>query len=481
MEAKKRALLGIEQEGLSWDEAREGIRELLLELGVADFYKQQGTMPKQQRLTPEIPAALPQTASRQAAELLGEVIDGRHADLLAEVLDLFKTTHTALPGYLLPPLLDKASKVYALRPQVLEALDERGHWLAAQHKDWCYAERKQLSQERFAEDWRSNSSSLRQGIFYQARMQDPKLALSLMQTTWKAETPAAVNWIIRLMATNLSMTDEAFLELALDDRNLTVRRKASELLSCLPGSRLLARMTEVAETCLEFDGAELQFELPEIRPELVRDGFLVRAWKDEAKLTQAYLADLVSAVPLDYWPERWDLSVKAFLDIVAGSQWREGMLKGLATAAERQKNAIWAKELIRIDTVSVSTLKLLGGLDEATFLELVQGFALAPEAQDHAFSKAFSRWHKPWSDGLTKLWLEHLPSTVKSLSAETRHLFMLRSSFKSMAKLVPITAFDDIAPMLKDYKTLEPLSMAVFEASSLLGFRKRMYQAFDLA
>ncbi len=475
----KQALLGVKQE--SSTNAKENVQSILQESGIRQLYLEVGEVAQQLAYKGVQPSTLDSrhACSAEAAELLAEILDGRFADLLSELLGLFRCSQKAVPAFLLPPLLDKGSKVYTLRPEIIESITEVGHWLASQNPDWGFAEAPVLSLDRLQKDWQSTNSSLKQGIFYQARLQNPALALSLMQTTWKSETPASVTWIIRLMAYGLSMQDETFLELALDDRNLTVRRKASELLACLPDSRLATRMTEVAREHLSFDGSDIHFEQPELKPELLRDGFLFRTWKDEEKLKQAYLSDLVAAVPLDYWTEAWQLPMADLLSIVLESSCREGMIKGLATAAERQTNQGWMKALLLKDPLSITTLKLVNLLDEQSFLEIAKEFAKHPQDNDYAFAKAYSRWTEAWSEDVYDLWQDQWESVVSNLLTETKHMFMLRSLFKQAAKLSPISRFKQLAQTFSQYSKQTDLIGAIQESQSLLKFRNRMFQSFD--
>ena len=149
----------------------------------------------------------------------------------------------------------------------------------------------------------------------------------------------------------------------------------------------------------------------------------------------------MSAVPLEHWQENWQLEPFEVLESFRLSENREGMLKGLATAAERQKNISWMKVLILEDGLSMATLKLISQLDEASFLETARHFALETEANDHAFAKALSRWTVSWTEQVFELWQSQIGPLTEQLILETRHLFILRSLFKQAARFAPEANF----------------------------------------
>lgn len=475
----KAALLGFKQTFATQAEASSQIRHLLIQAGTAKLYRETGENPSSLRL-PVLPQPEDsrERCSQEAAEVVGLILSGFQADLLGEVLELLSLHRLRVPETLLPPLLDKASKTYALRPSVLQVIGETGHWLAAQHPDWRFAESELLNWQRLSQDWCASSATTRQGIFYQARLQDPGMSLAILETTWKSELPAALSWIIAMLSHNLGMHDESFLERALDDRNLMVRRKASELLAALPDSRLALRMQEQAERLIDFDGEDFRFYLAELSPEILRDGVLLRTIKDETKLQQAYLADIVAAVPLSYWQECYQLDPETLLELASKGDCKEGLMKGWATAAERQGNAVWAKALLGYDELSLMTMKLIPLLDETAFLELCQAFAVDHEASDQAFGKAFNRWLKPYSLAVLELYLEELVRMSESCRNEAKYLFVVRSSFRQCARFAPVSQLAELERVFGALAKQEALAASLNECLSTITFRQRMHQAF---
>ncbi|VAW31627.1 FIG01121071: hypothetical protein [hydrothermal vent metagenome] len=78
----------------------------------------------------------------------------------------------------------------------------------------------------------------------------PERGHQIVEQTWKSNNGLVRHQLIKILATNLSMADEPFLEIALDDRNHLVRRTASDLLARLPQSRLSQHMTQFAANVL---------------------------------------------------------------------------------------------------------------------------------------------------------------------------------------------------------------------------------------
>src|SRR5262249_35465340 len=79
---------------------------------------------------------------------------------------------------------------------------------------------------------------------------EPARALALVQSTWAADSADERRRFIEALTERRSMADEPFLESTLDDRSKTVRRAGAALLSRIPGSRLKARLTQLARSII---------------------------------------------------------------------------------------------------------------------------------------------------------------------------------------------------------------------------------------
>ena len=389
-------------------------RALLAVAGTLALKTRVGTNPK--RLAAAPVAAPPQAApvpSPQASRLLAAMLDGRHGDLLREYLLLLHQKNGRVPEVYLPALLTRGAKLFSLRPYILSVLGEPGRWLATQNEAWHYASPVAGEWAGMLAEWRTKVMSARQGILFQARYSDPEAGLALLESSWKSEGVAASVWIIRGLAVGLSLTDEPFLERALDNRNATVRLKAAELLASLPDSRLCQRMTQNSAGVLRYRAGAGRFDihLKEPSAEMARDGVVGRNWRDAARVRSAQLSDIVGAVPLDVWTGRWNLTPQEVVSAAKASRWHAALLKGFALAALRQRHANFSEALLKADHIGVNTIKLVPQLPPASHMRLVKHFSTEELGKTNPLAKLYSRWAGGWSPELAELWLGEARAT----------------------------------------------------------------------
>jgi hypothetical protein len=205
-------------------------------------------------------------------------------------------------------------------------MGERGRWLAGLNPAWAWA-------AGAAEDtttWATGSSAARRLLLSRLRATDPVAARELLASTWSTETPDDRAAFVALLATNLSMADEPFLEAALDDRRKEVRQAAAALLWRLPDSRLAARMAERARP----------LRLPtEVDAGMARDGIVAKAPAGVGQRAW-WLHQMVAATPLRTWAGP---SVVEEVDPL--------LRPAFAAAAARQGDEEWALVLLERDDV----------------------------------------------------------------------------------------------------------------------------------
>lgn len=474
LEAARLAVLGSDQENLN----ESSVRSILLNSASQAIYSEIGQSLETLELSHQDWSAsqtedLP-LCPEGLVSVLKDSLDGRFAETMAESLSLMAQHKWRVPAHLLPALLDRASKLYALRPYVLPVLGNTGRWLAAQQDRWFFASQDSLSWQGLQREWASKHSHTRQGILWQARQQEPRLALDLVQSTWASEQNAASNWIVRSFSNNLSLADEAFLESALDNRNIIVRRKAAELLSHLAESKLVARLRFIADELIQDD---FSVDLPdELEPAWIRDGMMLRNWKDRHKVKNAQVSDLVAGIPLDYWEERFDITAEGILERIEESDYNEGFLKGFALAAERQVNAHWASVILKKDKLTAISLKLIAQLEEADFLDLHAYFQTV-ENSEQVFLKLFNRWTKAWSLETLEVWIAYLSNKPDSFFEDSSRSFLLRTNLKLAARSSVPEAFEALKDFLMVLKHKAAIQAAVNEALAILTFRQRMHLA----
>ncbi len=416
------------------------------------------------------------------AQAIAAILDGRYAELLAEALILILENNLRIPSELLPIVLDKGLKFNNLRPLIIQIVGETGEYLASQNPEWSYASAAMNSWEGLSKEWQETNIHRRQGILAQLRHKDPDLGRELVESRWETESLSAAIWIINIFGKNLVANDEPFLERALDSRNATVRRKSAEYLAALADSALTMRMFENMNGIISYNAnrQEIEVNLPqEFSAEIRRDGLMKRMWNDILKVENAQVSDILSAVRLEHVQDYWNLKPLEIIAIAAENKYSTGLLKGFSLAAERQKNAYWAKLLLEQDNIALSSTRLLHILDSEQFTSLIKKLDNGDFLdKENPLVRALWRYQGSWSKEVLEIWLLRLLSHIKKNSGFEGLELSLRSSLKQAARLCPSTELEKLKIYLEKINTNYPSWQTIInEALALTKFRLQMHQA----
>ena len=211
----------------------------LLRVGaVLALYERAGWVPPTDP-TPGPEAAPPDTQPRvnaRAGQHLATMLSGQYDAVLGEWLAAAGTGGWRVPEELLPDLLELGRANPTLRSALGPVLGERGRWLAAQNPDWAYVSTREAVEAALDIDtlWVTNVRGMRLSLLGQLRAADPDGARERVAGTWGEESAEDRVSFLAAFRTGLSMSDEPFLEAALDDRRKEVRLAAADLLARLP-------------------------------------------------------------------------------------------------------------------------------------------------------------------------------------------------------------------------------------------------------
>ena len=505
--------------------------ELLSAAALVGLYTSAGQLPVRLRDWPQPKAApsQPQDAERpicnlEASRCLTMMLDSQFTEMLPEFLRALSQANLSASEELLPALLDRGIRATSQRPLIEQAIGQTGQWLAHQNPAWAYATVEAKEWDGLSKLWRKEGSvTSRQALLRQARELDPQLGRQLLESSWKSEQPHNRTGFIRVLEIGLSMADEPFLEAALDDRNRTVRRKAAELLSRLTASRLCKRMAANSETLLTWLHDEKQkapmigVSFPkEITPQMVRDGVLLRKTKGNSRARSSQLVELIHAVPLDVWCQRWQKSPEEIVAAAQKSRWPRTIISGFAQAALRQRNLQWAAILLRADRYTLSTINLIPLLSEEKFLIHLTEIAATTNAQEpldknSTLVRVLRKWTQPWSEAISRIWLHHQlrhlqlvlqlveertanqpapeKSTKEATTGRAEEVItkgfssadsLLRTLIKQFAVYASPSLIDEIIDNLLPYANINGAwNKSIHQSVAILRFRRRMLKAVD--
>jgi hypothetical protein len=339
------ALLGTERRQPVASAPLEVVRDkpeeqLLARAAAAAVYRRAGARPSKglHPLEPAPAETLPR-CSDAAALQLGAILSGEFGAVLDEWLGLAHARGVRAPEELLPALLGAAR---GRQDEVLAVAGERGRWLAGIDDAWGWAA---------ADDdvWRTGESDARRVWLREQRRNDAAGARAALEETWAKEDPRARLMLLPELATGLSLDDEAFLELALDDRRKEVRAAAADLLARLPDSQLSRRMAARAAPLLRVGRgmrARLEPQLPEELDEAAtRDLVLVKPPQGTGERAW-WLRQILAATPLTLWERELGRTPADLAGLPVADDLAAQVHSGWARAAVRQRAEAWAEALL---------------------------------------------------------------------------------------------------------------------------------------
>jgi hypothetical protein len=335
--------------------------QLLAAAAILSAYERCGAVPAPAAAAPLAPAPADRqpSCSATAAALLEQILARPNTpskqSLAQEWIAAATRVGRRVPHALLPILLDYAAASRAMREPIQPLLDERGQWLVSHNPRWRFAARDEEAVESL---WINGLREQRTAALKRLREIDPDKGRQLIQSTWKEDIAEERAGFVEALRVGLSPADEPFLESALEDRSKQVRTAAAELLSTLPGSALVARMIARLEPLIAFHPkgaagllrsakpARIEVQLPPdaFDPAWARDGILETPPGRMGK-RQAWLLQMLSAVPPAYWARKWGLDAAQCLAAATGDH-AKLMIEAWTKAAERQGDASWLEALL---------------------------------------------------------------------------------------------------------------------------------------
>lgn len=337
-------------EGLTAGEAE---RKFLLRAGAWAVYCQAGYKPQQMTALPE-PAAPEKLRSctESAGLLLSRFLGGEHSELLSEALQRMHAVGMHLPYDLLPQVLDRHSRED--RAALFPVLGERGLWLSKFNASWKWVQDFLPGSEGALpadaqEIWQEGTTQQRSEILRRQRAIDPDKAREWLEAVWKQEKADVRSELLAAFEIGLSLSDEAFLEKALDDRASGVRTLAINFLTCLPDSAFQQRMRTRGESILNLSQNVLNIKPPStFEKAWERDGIVEKSPTSKLGKRAWWLIQILAFIPPTHWETRFALEpaqLIALVDKAEDDKWSVPMMDGWSKAAITHNTSNWKKVL----------------------------------------------------------------------------------------------------------------------------------------
>lgn len=138
-------------------------------------------------------------------------------------------------------LFENCDKFDLKADKIAQISGKKGLWLAQKHPKW----KDIFVDENPEQIWKTGNPKQRQKLLEHLRSKNPKLATTLLDSSWKSESAANKQEFLKFWQNNLSENDQELLEKASQDRSEKVRFMAIDYLKKLPNSSVSQKITEI--------------------------------------------------------------------------------------------------------------------------------------------------------------------------------------------------------------------------------------------
>ena len=465
---------------------------LLSVASVVALYRSAGVAPPA-NAQPLPEACGPDETSRGSAasgQHLALMLDGEFREVLPEWLLAMNTGRKRVPEEYLPALLDHGRADPSLRRRIVVVLGQRGEWLAAQNPDWGYATRREEK-----DLWETGNPEERLLLLDHLRTVDPTSARELVATTWSQESAKDRVEFLEKFAIGVNSNDESFLNDALQDRSVEVRRVARALLAGLPQSEFSRRLSGLATQVLSFKKAlmgraRIEVTLPDDPiawlkangieidnpPRNTAQTVGPKAWS---------LKEMISLIPITHWTQIWKKSPTEVIRAADYSEWGASLIAGFIIAAHRDRDSDFIEALVSLTSAHPN---LPPRAELATHLPPARIEALilhALKSESNALNDGHSALpllmvhRRVWSDQLSRAVLDSIKKRIKR-GKDNLGDWQTKAALKHFARYVSPALYDELAsgwPM--ESETWSSWSKNVDAFQSLLAFRRDMHRAIS--
>ena len=462
---------------------------LLSTASVVVLYRSAGVAPvADSQALPEVSARDEAMRSSPASgQHLAIMLSGEFTEVLPEWLAAMQNARQRVPEEHLPALLDHGRVELGLRRIIVAVAGKRGEWLAAQNPNWRYVARIDEN-----DLWETGSREARLLLLEQLRTVDPAKARELLATTWPQESAKDRVAFLEKFAISGNSSDEPFLNEALNDRSVEVRRAARTLLASLPNSQFSRRLKELATQVLSFKKpligkARIEVTLPE-DPIAWLKANNIEIDSPPRNATQSvgpkawFLKELISLIPVAYWNELWKRTPIEIIRAGDESEWRESFALGFLAAARRDRDPDWIEALVfftATDPKQPPLIELVAYLPAARLEALSLDALKSESAEPQSVLPLLLAHRSAWSDQLSRAVVNRIKKRISDGKDNVAD-WQTKAALKQFARYVSPALYDELASgWPTESQSWSTWSKGVDAFQSLLAFRRDMHRAIS--
>jgi hypothetical protein len=489
---------------LEKQKAEMGAEKYLLSVAaLLAIYEKAGR--KLQKWNADLPAAaeaetLPCVPLR--AELVLKSLLLARRDLIPEWMEIAIETGQRAPEDCLVGLLQIGAENQSLQRSVAACAGNRGVWLSKLNAEWNFiasATMQGFDRDQIRKDFELGDREQRYQALLSARAHDAAFGLELLKDTWKTDSAEDRAHFLSALSHGLSMDDEAFLEIALDDKRKEVRTTAQDLLLSLPASRLLERACKRLFASLQLADASdkegnlltkflprrmqkiLHVEAPEVcDKEMQRDGINLKG-HESARLGERawWLSQMMSQVDPKRLREHLRCNSEQLLELIAASEWNAALKRGLFIAVEKWSDSELASVILQteLEQPPEELMSFLSNIQQEKILSTLlesRGFLLVRQTDGYYDSQPVSlllKMDHSWTEGFSRTILR----TVRTHLTQKNHFIFMDHIMLHIGNHMSTQVWANVQETWANVHYDTSLEKMI----STLNFRREMREAFS--
>ena len=282
-----------------------------------------------------------------------------------------------------------------------------------------------------AESWETAAHGERRELLRRYRMRDPAAALDLLRKDWKSEPANHRNELLECLRTNLSRSDESFLqEVMTADRSATVRDTACKLLCGIPDSALVIRCCELLRGHVNYKMLiGWSYDKMEYTPEMKSLGLSEISQNKRERDSEFILRQLAERVPLHFWCDVFGCNMEQ----AAGKLVKHPPFRGFFRVEEpilHFSDRLWAFYTLKEDPSCHRMPELVGLLapaqrEEIDWPEEIKDFGYIP---DSWYGTNYETWGPRFSTSVLSWLLKQQSLYSAAETAEHLALYLFADS-----------------------------------------------------
>lgn len=331
----------------------------------------------------------------------------------------------------------------------------RGYWLLKQ-----MGLTEQESEK--SDSWETATHGERKDMLRRYREQNPAAALELLRKDWKSEPANHRDELLTCLRTNLSKSDESFIQEVVEtDRSTTVKETARKLLCMIPDSAMVVRCCDLLRGHLKYNMfTGWSYDKMEYTQEMKSLGLAEISQNKKESDSEFILRQLAERVPLSFWCELFECNPEQAARKLAK---RPPFKKyfALETPILNFSDSFWAFWTLKEESSYLSHAELVGMLtpaqrEEIDWPDQVKDFDYIPDS---------------WYGADTEMWGPRFSAHVLSWLLKQPYLYYAADMAEHLALHLP----SDLR------REVEARAAAAAEASpSMNEFCTKMQEFMDL-